>query len=430
VIPVTFPTKLSLSDKVSERLLNNNHKVSVANIGPMIGNKRAPQTSLWWALALLWFAGIALRLTILAIPPVVAMIRDEFDLNATQVGLLGNIAPALFAIAALAGSLLVARLGIKGAMVGGLALIAAGSALRGVSSDYVFLCTMTILMAAGVAIMQPIMPTAVRQWLPHRIGLGTAIYTNGLLMGEIFPVMLTSSLILPLVAHSWRFSLVAWSAPIAIFAVLIYFWAPSAQITASKKSEVPRKWLPDWHLGLVWRLGMLFCCINTIYFSANAYLPIYLSSEGRADLISSALTALNFAQLPSSLLILMVAQKLERRAWVYVVSGAVSLVCVLGLVTMVGPLTVFWAGLLGFSDSAALIVGLTLPPLLCHSDDTARTSAGTFTISYAGAVVLALIGGAMWDVSASPALAFVPMALSAVGLIAVSLHLRGKDELV
>ena len=80
------------------------------------------------SMAMLWLPGNALRLTILAVPPVIATIRDEFALSAIQVGLLSSIPPALFAIAALGGSLLVARLGVKGALVGGLLLVAAGSA--------------------------------------------------------------------------------------------------------------------------------------------------------------------------------------------------------------------------------------------------------------------------------------------------------------
>jgi len=79
-------------------------------------------------LLLLWLAGVGLRLTILAVPPVLAMIRHDFGLSATEVGLLSSIPPALFAIAALAGSLLVARLGVTTPLVGGLALVATGSA--------------------------------------------------------------------------------------------------------------------------------------------------------------------------------------------------------------------------------------------------------------------------------------------------------------
>jgi CP family cyanate transporter-like MFS transporter len=375
----------------------------------------------------LWLAGNALRLTILAVPPVVAMIRDDFSLSATQVGLLSSIPPALFAIAALGGSLLVARLGVSSALIGGLLLVAVGSALRGLSVNYAALLVTTVLMSSGIAVMQPIMPTTVRQWLPHRIGLGTAIYTNGLLVGEIFPTLLTIPLVLPLLGFSWRLSLVFWSAPIAIIAGLIYLFAPRM---AEEHAAMPREWLPDWHIGLVWRLGALFCCINAIYFSANAFIPIYLTSKGRADLISGALSALNFGQLPASLLLLVVAGKLERRAWPYVVSALVSLLSIAGLVLMVGPWTLVWAALLGFSDAAALIVGLTLPPLLCRPADVARTSAGMFTISYAGAVIVAIISGAAWDVSGVPALAFVPLGLCAIGLAAATFILYARKELV
>ncbi len=181
---------------------------------------------IWKVVALLWLAGNGLRLTILAIPPVIARIQREFDLSATQVGLLSSIPPALFAIAALAGSLLVARLGLRAALVGGLALVATGSALRGWSTSYGVLLATTVVMSIGVAILQPIMPTTVRQWLPLRIGLGTAVYTNGLLMGEVFPVLLTVPFVLPLLHESWRASLVFWSLPVAVIAFVVYLAGP------------------------------------------------------------------------------------------------------------------------------------------------------------------------------------------------------------
>jgi CP family cyanate transporter-like MFS transporter len=396
----------------------------------MTDGARDSRQAVWLALALLWLAGNALRLTILAVPPVIAMIRADFALSATEVGLLSSIPPALFAIAALAGSLLVAHLGVRGALIGGLVLVAAGSALRGLSTSYTILLATTVVMSAGVAIMQPIMPTAVRQWLPRRIGLGTAIYTNGLLVGEIFPTVLTIPYVLPLLNGSWRLALVFWSAPVAIIALAILLFAPGGHDVHAVAAGAARKWLPDWHVGLVWRLGVLFCCINAIYFTANAFLPIYLSSAGRPDLIGGALTALNFGQLPASLLLVLVAGKLERRAWPYVACGLLALVSIGGLVLGVGPATVAWAALLGFSAAAALILGLTLPPLLCRPEDVARTSAGVFTISYGGAVAIAIVSGAAWDVSGIPALAFVPLGACAIGLIAMPLRLRARKELV
>jgi MFS transporter, CP family, cyanate transporter len=232
-----------------------------------------------------------------------------------------------------------------------------------------------------------------------------------------------------LVGGSWRMSLVFWSIPIAIIAFVVYAFAPHGADAHATTVRVPRKWLPDWRAGLVWRLGILMACVNAIYFSANAFVPIFLTAKGRPDLIAGALTALNVGQLPASILLLTFAAKVERRAWLYIGSGLLSLCCIVGFVFSNGPATMLWAGLLGFSDSSALIVGLALPPLLCKPDDVARTSAGMFTLSYGGAVLIAVICGAAWDLSGVPALAFLPLGVCALGLAAAASRMRMKKEL-
>ena len=49
------------------------------------------------ALLLLWLAGVALRLTILAVPPVIPLIHDDLHLSETQVGILSGLPMVLFA---------------------------------------------------------------------------------------------------------------------------------------------------------------------------------------------------------------------------------------------------------------------------------------------------------------------------------------------
>ena len=58
----------------------------------------------------------------------------------------------------------------------------------------------TVVTAFGVAVMQPSLPPLVRAWVPQRIGFATAVYTNGLIIGEILPAALTIPLVLPLLA--------------------------------------------------------------------------------------------------------------------------------------------------------------------------------------------------------------------------------------
>ena len=401
---------------------------SSARVGAATASPEEPGILL--PLVLLWLAGIALRLTILAVPPVTPLIRAEFGLNATEVGVLGSIAPALFALAALGGALLVARIGVRGALVGGLVIVAAGAALRGLAVNFPVLLLTSVVMAAGVAIMQPVMPTTVRHWMPlHAIGLGTATYTNGLLVGEVIPVLVTLPMVLPLVGGSWRAALAVWAIPVALTAWLVYARAPRFPDPFLAQKGVARRWMPDWHRGLVWRLGVLFAAVNAIYFGTNAFIPIYLTGQGHAELVGGALTALNFGQIPASFLLLAVARRLERRAWPYVASGVLSLIALGGLVFLVGPSTYLWAALLGFSDAAALIIGLTLPALLCKPEDVARTSAGVFTLSYAAAVGVAVLAGRLWDLTGVAELAFLPFAACAVMLAGVTLPLRRHAEL-
>ncbi len=367
---------------------------------------------------LLWLAGIGLRLTILAVPPVIPLIHDGLKLNATQIGILTGLPSMLFAIAAVPGSLLIARLGVRTALVVGLGVTAIGGALRGAIPDVAWLYAMTIAMGAGVAVMQVTMPPAVRAWIPERIGFATAVYTNGLLVGEILPVALMLPLVLPLAGGSWQRGFVVWSVPVAVIAVLVLALAPVSP--AGPASATGRRWWPDWNSSLIWRLGIMLGTINATYFATNAFLPDYLRSNGQSEWISAALSGLNIGQMPASLLLLALAGRLERKAWPYVASGLLCVIATGGIVFCSGAWIVAAATLQGFAASAILILILALPPLLSAPDDVHRVSAAMFTISYSCAVIVPVISGMVWDLSGVAAMAFAPIAICGVILIALA----------
>jgi MFS transporter, CP family, cyanate transporter len=388
-----------------------------------------PRARLISALALLWLAGCALRLTILAVPPVIPRIHDDLSLNATQVGILTGLPSLLFAFAAVPGSLLIARLGVNTAMVVGLALAAIGGALRGLLPDVLWLYAMTIAMGAGVAVMQVTMPPAVRAWAPQRIAFATAIYTNGLLIGEILPVALTLPVVLPLTGGSWQWGFAFWSAPVAAIALLVLAFAPRQAEGAA--GPVRRRWWPDWGSSLIWRLGIMLGTVNATYFTANAFLPDYLAAHGQAAWISAALSGLNIGQLPASALLLMFASRLELRAWPYVASGLLCTLAVAGIVFGSGPVVVASATLIGFAAAGVLVLVLALPPLLAPPDDVHRVTAAMFTISYSCAVIVPVISGAAWDASGVGGFAFLPIAVCGVLLMALAPainHVRRPGE--
>jgi CP family cyanate transporter-like MFS transporter len=380
-------------------------------------NGASLQARLLNSLLLLWLAGVALRLTILAVPPVIPLIHDELSLSATQIGILTGLPSMLFAFAAVPGSLLIARLGIRAALVVGLAFTAIGGALRGALPDVAWLYTMTIAMGAGVAIMQVTMPPAVRAWLPHRIAFATAVYTNGLLIGEILPVVLMLPLVLPLVGGTWQWGFVAWSIPVAIIAIVVRVLAPAP---ATDGSTLVRRWWPDWRNTLIWRLGIMLGTINATYFATNAFLPDYMRSIGQSEWIGAALSGLNGGQLPASLLLLALASRLERKTWPYVVCGLLCVLATGGIVFGVGAWIVAAATLQGFAASAILILVLALPPLLSPPDDVHRVTAAMFTISYSCAVIVPVISGLAWDLTGIASTAFLPIALCGIGLVVLA----------
>ncbi|HEY6382262.1 MAG TPA: MFS transporter [Pseudolabrys sp.] len=374
------------------------------------------QSRIFISLMLLWLAGVALRLTILAVPPLIPMIHDELKLSATQVGILTGLPSMLFAIVAVPGSLLIARLGIRAALVVGLALTAIGGALRGALLDVTWLYAMTIAMGAGVAIMQVALPPAVRAWVPHRIAFATALYTNGLLIGEILPVALMFA-VLPFFG-SWQAAFVAWSIPVALIAVTVMWLAPSP--ASSDSTPARRRWWPDWRNALIWRLGIMLGTINAIYFATNAFIPDYLRDRGQDEWIAAALIGLNVGQLPASMLLLAFASRLERKVWPYIVCGLVCVIATGGIVFGTGAWVVAAATVQGFAASIILILVLALPPLLSAPDDVHRVTAAMFTISYSCAVIVPVISGLAWDLTGIASTSFLPIALCGILLVVLA----------
>jgi MFS transporter, CP family, cyanate transporter len=371
----------------------------------------------WVPASLLWLAGVAIRLTIVAVPPVITFIQADLGLSGTQIGILSGLPTLLFGTAALMGALLIARLGAVATLASGLLIAGIGSALRGAILDVSVLYAATVLMSAGIAVAQPALPQLVQRWFPKRESFATAIYTNGLLVGETVPVMVTLPVLLPLLAGSWRWSLVIWGVPLVLIAWVTRALAPRSA-PDGQAATARADWWPDWSNRLIWQLGLMFASIN------NAFLPGYLAGVGRSDLISATLTALNLGQLPSSFVMLAAVHKVERRVWPFVACGVLMLLCVVGIAVTASAWTVVLAGLLGFLGAVMFTLAFALPAILGDPSDVARISAAMFTISYSGAVVVSVVSGAAWDLGGSPCFAFLPVALSALPLVLVPFTIR------
>jgi CP family cyanate transporter-like MFS transporter len=379
----------------------------------------------WVRLLLLWLGGITLRLTMLAIPPVVPLIHRDLHLDEKAIGALVSLPVLLLALAAVPGSLVIAKLGLRGALVIGLGFVALFGALRGLGPSIPVLFGSTFLMGLGVAFAQPVFPSLVREWFPRKIGIATAAFSNGILIGETLPTAFTTPVgVLPLAHGDWRWALAFWSVLVLAVAVALVSAAPRrAKVTA------PTRWWPSWREGQAVRVGLVMGMASAAYFGTNAFIPDYLDQTGRHNLISPTLAVLNASQLLTAPAVALWQRLLSGR-FGFIASSVLMGLGQLGMVLTPGAGVIAWALVTGFASALAFIVALSLPPRIAAAGDVHRMSAAVFTTQYAVGFVFPLIAGALWDFSGVALLAFVPGVIGA-GLMAwLALPLRiptGQD---
>jgi CP family cyanate transporter-like MFS transporter len=380
------------------------------------GSGQALSRAGWINLALLWLGGFDLRVTLLAVPPVIPYIHRDLGLDEKGVSLLIGLPVLLLAAAAVPGALLIAWLGARRALITGLLAIALGSMVRGAGPSVLILFSATLLMGIGVAVSQPAFPTLSSEWFPLRVGVATAVYSNGMLVGETVPASLTGPLLLPALHGSWPLSFAFWSLPVLLAAILL------TRLTWQRLPDprLPRRWWPNFRNRRLWQLGLVMGSVSAAYFGSNAFIPDFVRATGRPQLKDAALAAINVCQLPASLVVLAMPRRLITRRWPLLLA---SLLVSAGLVLMVvtpGGWIVAWAGLIGFAAALTMVLTLAVAPLLAEDPgDVHRFSAGIFLIVYSFSFAGPLVAGAVWDATRTPASGF--LALAAGGLLVTGL---------
>lgn len=377
-------------------------------------------------LAVLWFAGLALRATLLALPPLLPAVSRSLHLGPASLATLANLPVVLLAVAAAGGGALSGAIGPYRAVLAGMVVVAAGGAARGLSGSAASLFATTAVMGVGIAVTQVGLPSLAAEWFPRRIGLATATYGNGMLVAEAAAAGGTLAVVLPL-ASSWQWALALWSLPVALGVMLALAWG--GRRPAATRQRPGGLW-PDWRDGRTWMLGLIQAAGSCTYFAINALLPAFLAATGRRGEVGLALGLMNAAQLPASALFLVSPERFLRPwtlgSFAAACAGALVAVPLLG-----GSMLVVAIVIAGFSSAVVLLASLALAPSLGGTAEASRLSAGMFSLAYSLSFVTPVAGGLVWQESGIARLCLLPAVLVAVvgtGVTARYLpgHLRGR----
>lgn len=380
-------------------------------------------------LGLFTLVGINLRSVILAVPPVLPQIQHDLGLSYTATGLLTSLPVLMMAAAAWPSGALAGRIGARRSVALGLTLLGLGALLRAVWPVAALLFLFTALLSLGIAIAQTAMPVLARQWFPTRIGLASALYGDGLVLGEAIAAGATRPFILgPLGSDAWIATFVVWSVPVFLAVALWLALAPPAPPLNARREwrltglfgrhggRAPARQQPRGRVSGV-HLGILIGAGSLVFFGMNGWIAPYNVALGRQNETALALLVLNAAQLPVSLAMTPFAQRLAGRRWPFIAAGCVCAVAFTGWFLTPGALEPLWAALMGGSSAFVFVLGIALPPLLASKTEVARLTGQTLMLGYGVAFIGPLLGGGLWDTFGQPWLAFLPVAGAVVILL-------------
>jgi len=371
---------------------------------------------------LLWLAGVYLRIPVLVAPPLAPFISNELALSKALTGALTTLPILMLAVGSMPGSLAIARLGPRNTLALAMVIMVIGSAGRGLVPDTFNLMLASAVMGLGVAMMQPALPALLPRWLePHHLAMGSAIYMNGMLMGEFIGAGVTLPVLMPLLDNSWRATLLVWSLPGLMVAAALF-------LPRRDRARPVRRvdWLPDWKNPLTLKLGLLLGLSAAMFFGVNAYMGALLEQRGQGDRLAQSLFWFNLAQVAASLIMLKMARVWVGRKSPILITAIISIAGTVGTVILPGWLAIASATLMSFVAGILLILLVALPPLLVSSEETGRLSAGNFLVGYTLAFSVPMIGGIIADWSGDVRHAVVTMVVYSLAVLPLILTLDLK----
>jgi CP family cyanate transporter-like MFS transporter len=364
--------------------MQNNH----ASTG---GNQTAPIA----LVALVALIGLNLRPFLTGPGPVLSDIAADTGMGFGALSLLTFLPMLLMGLGAFVAPRIQSLFGTRRSMFAALAILSAGSALRGIVPDGLSLIITAILCGAGVAMIQALMPGLIKARFPSSIATITGLYSATIMGGGALGARLAPWF--AGAAHNWRYalSLLAIPAVLALIAAVpILKDGPSATKAARQKSGITATLL---RRPRTWALMAAFGLVNAGYSSMVAWLAPYYQTLGlEASATGSLVATMAIAQALSAFALPMLARRsVDRRPWL-LFSLLMQAVGFAGLAFAPDISPVLWSAIcgagLGGSFALAMITSLDHLP---KPDEAGALAAmmqgGGFLIAALGPVATALL---------------------------------------
>jgi CP family cyanate transporter-like MFS transporter len=348
------------------------------------------------ALVALLLAAVNLRLAVTSVGPVLDEVRDGLGMSSTMAGLLTSVPVVCFAAVGLTAPRLARRFGASRVILVGLVVLAAGLAVRPFAPGTPLFLLLSLVALAGIAVVNVLLPSVVKDRFPDRVGATTGLYTVALNVGATTAAATT----VPLSEHAfggdWRLGLACW----AVVAVLaVPSWLPLAREpvvrTAEVTTEVPVRLS---RTGVAWALAVYFGMQSTSAYVIIGWLPqIYRDAGVSAEQAGVLFAVTSFLGVPLGFALSAYAGRVRSQSWIAVGLGVFGIAGYGGLWYDPAAAPWLWAVLLGIVNTAFPLV-LTMIALRGRTPATVvKLSAFAQSVGYIFAIPGPFLVGALHD---------------------------------
>lgn len=339
------------------------------------------------------FIAINLRGPITGIGPILDQVIDQFDLSASQAGMLTTLPLLAFAIASPIATTLAKRQGLEISLFIALILIGIGLGSR-LFNSIIVLYIGTAVIGAGIAIGNVLLPSLIKRDFPHKVAILTSAYVlaMGIFSGSY------SALIIPLSEYQD----IGWQIALASYGILtllsLIIWLPQL-----KRHAKPTKTLTHrptqhkiWHHSLAWHITLCLGLNSFFTYVMIAWLPNILMESGHNAQQAGVLHgAFQMASAVPGIVLIPLLSKLKDQR---ILAFSLALIgCFSSLALLYLPSYAFvWTSTLGFCSGAVFILGLSYISLRTqHSRQAASLSGMAQSIGYLLAAVGPMFAGSL-----------------------------------
>ncbi|MCY7819990.1 MFS transporter [Bacillus inaquosorum] len=344
---------------------------------------------------------LTMRSPLTSVGPLVGSIRESLGLSNTAAGLLTTLPLLAFSLLSPFAPILARRFGMERIILYALVLLMVGIVVRSLTAT-VPLFAGTVLLGLAIAVCNVLIPSLVKRDFSHNVGLMTGLYSVSMnLCGAV-----ASGVSVPLARNlgfGWNGALGIWGL-LALIAAL--FWFPkarashaSAMITTSGAST--RQSL--WRSPLAWMITLFMGLQSLLFYVLIAWLPEIMTSRGLSeDSAGWMLSLFQFASLPVSFIVPIVAGRMKNQRLLVVIMTVLFFVSLSGLYFGDNALILLWTILLGIAGGCAFSLAMIFLSLRTKdASDAASLSGMSQSVGYLLAATGPTLFGLLHDVTAS-----------------------------